>query len=87
MVLCTPDDLTRWEALGFELVEEAEAMASGSQFLVMNLARVHPRVVELEGQANAFELVNGPGGEDEDEDEHEDDGDEDEVLAGDGSDA
>jgi hypothetical protein len=77
MDLLAPEDLTRWETLGFELVEEAETMSGDSQFLVMDLARVHPRVFEVEGQENAFVLVDGPDGEDDEDDDDNDDNDDD----------
>lgn len=60
MVLASPDESSRWEAMGFELVDDAEGTTSAALFVVMDLSLRQPMVVEADAPQHTFQLAEAP---------------------------
>jgi hypothetical protein len=60
MALASPDESSRWEAMGFVPVEDAEATTSAALFLFMDLSLRQPLVVEAIAPEHSFQLADAP---------------------------
>jgi GNAT superfamily N-acetyltransferase len=63
MALASPDESSRWESMGFELVEDAEdaeSTTSAALFVFMKLSLRQPMVVEGDAPEHTFQLAEAP---------------------------